>query len=78
MRAPHTLRSNVFLGIGRGLLRWPVGFRSTAAQAVTAENAKSRRAINKHLLAFSRIVSELAQVQENGSAGPGLTKLISA
>ena len=36
---------------------------SAAAYNVTADDAKERRAINKHLLAFSRVISELAQAQ---------------
>jgi hypothetical protein len=46
---------------------------------VTADTAKERRNINQHLLAFSRVVSEMAQAYEDaGSNAPGHTKLISA
>jgi hypothetical protein len=39
---------------------------SAASYNVTADDAKERRAINKHLLAFSRVISELAQAHRRG------------
>ena len=45
---------------------------------VTAQNAKERRDINQHLLAFSRVVSEMAQAYEDGGPATSHTKLISA
>lgn len=52
---------------------------SKSFKSISAENAKARRAINKHLLAFSRVVSELAQLHDGGkSENVSSTKLISA